>query len=127
MPPTGKFAGTSDMNERILRTADRLFYLKGIRAIGVDPIAAEIGISKRTLYNYFPSKDALIAAYLSRRSSPVPAPDLAGCGKSRDFEKMAMKRARYRNWDHIRSMGYGRAPGDEWQRNDDQSTFSAAC
>lgn len=56
-----------DMKERILQTADRLFYLEGIRAIGVDTIAAEIGISKRTLYNHFPSKDALISAYLERR------------------------------------------------------------
>jgi AcrR family transcriptional regulator len=55
------------MKERILETADRLFYLQGIRAIGVDTIAAEIGISKRTLYNHFPSKDALISAYLTRR------------------------------------------------------------
>jgi AcrR family transcriptional regulator len=57
----------TDMKERILQTADRLFYLKGIRAIGVDTIAAEIGISKRTLYNHFPSKDNLIDAYLKRR------------------------------------------------------------
>ncbi|WP_244486043.1 TetR/AcrR family transcriptional regulator [Bradyrhizobium viridifuturi] len=35
--------------------------------MGVDTIAAEIGISKRTLYNHFPSKDALIEAYLQRR------------------------------------------------------------
>jgi AcrR family transcriptional regulator len=62
-----------DMKERILQTADRLFYLRGIRAIGVDTIAAEIGISKRTLYNHFPSKDELIAAYLARRSVPLPA------------------------------------------------------
>src|ERR1700754_4317117 len=55
------------MKERILATADKLFYLQGIRAIGVDTIAAEVGISKRTLYNHFPSKDALIAAYLERR------------------------------------------------------------
>ncbi|VIO75489.1 HTH-type transcriptional repressor KstR2 [Bradyrhizobium ivorense] len=55
------------MKERILETADKLFYLQGIRAIGVDTIAAEIGISKRTLYNHFPSKDALIEAYLRRR------------------------------------------------------------
>jgi AcrR family transcriptional regulator len=55
------------MKERILETADRLFYLQGIRAIGVDTIAAEVGISKRTLYNHFPSKDALISAYLERR------------------------------------------------------------
>jgi AcrR family transcriptional regulator len=63
------------MNERILETADRLFYLKGIRAVGVDTIAAEIGISKRTLYNHFPSKDALISAYLTRRFKQVPASD----------------------------------------------------
>ena len=60
-------AEKTDMKERILETADRLFYLEGIRAIGVDTIAAEIGISKRTLYNHFPSKDALITAYLERR------------------------------------------------------------
>ena len=65
------------MKERILQTADKLFYLQGIRAIGVDTIAAEIGISKRTLYNHFPSKDALIAAYLERRfvhASPSDEP-----------------------------------------------------
>jgi AcrR family transcriptional regulator len=60
-------AAKLDMKERILQIADRLFYLQGIRAIGVDTIAAEIGISKRTLYNHFPSKDALISAYLMRR------------------------------------------------------------
>jgi hypothetical protein len=53
--------------------------------------------------------------------------DLTGCGKSRDFKKTAMTWARCRNYDHFRSMGYGRAPVDEWQPNDDQPTFSAAC
>jgi AcrR family transcriptional regulator len=72
------------MKDRILETADRLFYLQGIRAIGVDTIAAEIGISKRTLYNHFPSKDALIAAYLERRfvqpraSDKPPAEQILG-------------------------------------------------
>jgi len=63
------------MSERILETADRLFYQHGIRATGVDTIAAEVGISKRTLYNHFPSKDALIAAYLESRASPLPVSD----------------------------------------------------
>jgi AcrR family transcriptional regulator len=63
------------MNERILETADRLFYLRGIRAVGVDTIAAEIGISKRTLYNHFPSKDELIRAYLARRFTRAPTSD----------------------------------------------------
>ncbi len=66
-------AGKAGMQERILETTDRLFYREGIRAIGVDTIAAEAGISKRTLYNYFPSKDELIVAYLSRRVRPMTA------------------------------------------------------
>lgn len=68
-------AAKADMKERILETADRLFYLRGIRAVGVDTISAEIGISKRTLYNHFPSKDELIAAYLKRRFTVAPASD----------------------------------------------------
>ena len=63
------------MQERILDTAGRLFYGQGIRAVGVDTIAAEIGISKRTLYNYFPSKDELIVAYLSRHFIQAKASD----------------------------------------------------
>src|SRR6201992_2877661 len=79
-PKSAQRAGKSAMKERILATADRLFYLKGIRAIGVDAIAAEIGISKRTLYNHFPSKGALINAYLQRRfavAQPSETPPLA--------------------------------------------------
>ena len=67
--------GKAPMTERILRAADRLFYARGIRAVGVDTVAAEAGISKRSLYDLFPSKDALVAAYLERRFSPPPASD----------------------------------------------------
>jgi AcrR family transcriptional regulator len=63
MPSGGK----PSMKERILETADRLFYLRGIRGVGVDTVAAEIGVSKRTLYNHFPSKSTLVLAYLTRR------------------------------------------------------------
>ena len=66
--PSGETARAKiDMKERILQTADRLFYLQGLRGVGVDTIAAEIGISKRTLYNHFPSKESLVNAYLQRR------------------------------------------------------------
>ena len=64
------------MAERIMAAADRLFYQKGIRAVGVDTVAAEAGISKRSLYDTFPSKDALVAAYLRQRVQPLPASDL---------------------------------------------------
>jgi AcrR family transcriptional regulator len=63
------------MAERILETADRLFYQRGIRAVGVDTVAAEAGISKRSLYDYFPSKESLIEAYLERRCRPPPQSD----------------------------------------------------
>jgi AcrR family transcriptional regulator len=63
------------MAERILHAADRLFYRRGIRAVGVDTVAAEAGISKRSLYDTFPSKQALVAAYLRQRMQPLPASD----------------------------------------------------
>jgi AcrR family transcriptional regulator len=62
--------GRKSTSERILETADRLFYGQGT-VTGVDTIAAEAGVSKRTLYNHFPSKDALIVAYLQRRLRPI--------------------------------------------------------
>jgi len=70
-----RWAAKETMQERILDTAGRLFYGQGIRAVGVDTIAAEIGISKRTLYNYFPSKEELILAYLSRHFIQPKASD----------------------------------------------------
>jgi AcrR family transcriptional regulator len=50
--------------EKLFQTAARLFFQHGYRAVGVDTIAFESGISKMTLYRHFPSKDDLIAAYL---------------------------------------------------------------
>ncbi|MBG6185057.1 AcrR family transcriptional regulator [Arthrobacter sp. CAN_A214] len=54
--------------ERVLKTADRLFYEEGIHATGVDRIAAEAHVSKATLYTYFRTKDDLVTDYLHRRS-----------------------------------------------------------
>lgn len=52
---------------QILDTAAQLFYHHGIHAVGVDTIAAESGVTKRTLYNRFGSKDYLTVAYLQHR------------------------------------------------------------
>lgn len=60
-------AGTRD---RILGAANKLFYREGIRAVGVDAVAAEAGVTKRTLYYHFRSKDDLVAAYLAARDQP---------------------------------------------------------
>jgi AcrR family transcriptional regulator len=60
-------AGRPSARERILDTAYELFSRHGTRAVGVDRIIAECGIAKMTLYRNFPSKDALILAFLERR------------------------------------------------------------
>ena len=50
--------------DRIRRSARDLFYHQGIRAVGVDAIVAEAGVTKPSLYRTFASKDELAAAYL---------------------------------------------------------------
>jgi AcrR family transcriptional regulator len=64
--------GGTAVRERILAGVDRLFYAQGIKSVGVDAIAAELGISKKTLYRHFPSKDDLVIGYLRRRFRPLP-------------------------------------------------------
>jgi AcrR family transcriptional regulator len=62
---------TSDpTRERILDAANRLFYAEGIRAVSVDAVAEAAGLTKRTLYYHFTSKDDLISAYLQSRDQP---------------------------------------------------------
>lgn len=61
----------SDARERIVETAERLFYAEGVRGVGIDRIIAEAGVAKMTLYNHFASKDDLILAVLKFRESKV--------------------------------------------------------
>lgn len=56
--------------ERILTTANKLFYAEGIRAVSLDVIAEKAGITKKTVYYHFKSKDDLIEAYLASRDQP---------------------------------------------------------
>lgn len=59
-----------DTRQKILKAAKRLFYADGIRAVGVDAIAAKAGITKKTLYYHFKSKDDIITEYLVERDHP---------------------------------------------------------
>ncbi len=56
--------------ERIISAASRLFYSEGIRGVGVDAVAEKAGLTKKTLYYHFQSKDELVAAYLAARDQP---------------------------------------------------------
>ena len=57
----------SKARQRIVETAERLFYAEGIRSVGIDRIIAEAEVAKMTLYNHFSSKDDLILAVLQYR------------------------------------------------------------
>ena len=60
-----------DTRERIIQAADRLFYAGSIREVSVDRIAEQAGVTKKTLYYHFRSKDDLLAAYLEARHEPT--------------------------------------------------------
>lgn len=58
---------------RIIGAVEALFYEHGLRSVSVDSIAERAGVTKRTLYYHFESKDDLIAAYLAARDAPTVA------------------------------------------------------
>ncbi|WP_192180082.1 TetR/AcrR family transcriptional regulator [Mesorhizobium amorphae] len=60
----------SPTRKRIVDAATKLFYAEGIGRVSVDAIAEKAGLTKRTLYYHFKSKDDLIAAYLDARDQP---------------------------------------------------------
>ena len=64
--------GTVDadpIRERILDAAEELFYARGIQAVGIDAICAASAVTLRRLYQQFPTKGDLVAAYLARRDA----------------------------------------------------------
>ena len=66
-------AGEPSARERLLLAAALLTYERGIEATGVDAIARQAGVTKRTLYQHFRSKDELVAASLAMRNDPLVA------------------------------------------------------
>jgi AcrR family transcriptional regulator len=63
----------SAARERVLEAASRLFGREGVRAVGVDRIAAEAQVGKMTLYRHFATKDDLVVAVLEGRDGPARA------------------------------------------------------
>jgi AcrR family transcriptional regulator len=56
----------AEVRARILETASKLFYQRGVRAVGVDLVVEEAGVAKTSLYRHFGTKDDLVAAFLKR-------------------------------------------------------------
>ena len=59
MPP-------EETRDRVIDVATTLFHREGFHAIGVDRLSAELGMSKKTLYKHFGSKDELLVQVLDR-------------------------------------------------------------
>ncbi|MDD2737559.1 MAG: TetR/AcrR family transcriptional regulator [Methylomonas lenta] len=64
---------TRNLKEHILQTASELFYSQGIKSTGVDAIVKAAGTTKMSLYKYFPSKDDLVLAHLSKSRAAMLA------------------------------------------------------
>ncbi|GHC46468.1 TetR/AcrR family transcriptional regulator [Streptomyces cinnamoneus] len=60
-------AAGESVEDRVLDAAGELFYARGLQAVGMDAIRGASGVSLKRLYQLFPSKDALVEAYLRRR------------------------------------------------------------
>lgn len=50
----------SELREQVVKETERLFAQKGIKNVTMNDIAANMGISKRTLYEMFPDKETLL-------------------------------------------------------------------
>ena len=70
--------GGRGARRRILETATELFYHEGINATGVERLASEASVSKRTLYQHFPSKTAVVEEYLRTIQQGVGDPITPG-------------------------------------------------
>jgi AcrR family transcriptional regulator len=71
MPQRARKRGKSSeasVRDRLLDTADRLFYQEGVRAVGIDRVLAEADAAKASLYQHFGGKDELVASCLERRT-----------------------------------------------------------
>ena len=66
-PNAGTVTARRSAADRLCDTATNLFYTRGIRAVGVDEIVAETGVTKPTLYRSYASKDDLIVVCLQKQ------------------------------------------------------------
>jgi AcrR family transcriptional regulator len=60
-----------EREQRVLDAAAELFYARGVHEVGMDELIAATGLGKATVYRLFPTKDALIGAYLRRHAQTI--------------------------------------------------------
>ncbi len=74
---------TMDMKEKILEISRSLFVKRGVRDVNVDEICRNLGISKKTFYQYYESKEDLVGTMVDdhlHRMMEDFLSDISGCG-----------------------------------------------
>jgi AcrR family transcriptional regulator len=61
------------VRQRLLASADELFYNEGVQSVGIDRVIARADVAKATLYRTFGNKEHLVAAYLQARHHAMRA------------------------------------------------------
>lgn len=96
--------------DRILKSAYRLFYREGFARVSVDAIADATGVTKRTIYYHFKSKDDIVAAVLNSQHAFALErfKTWAGAGESAPTQTVENLFARLKAWaDGADYMGSG--------------------
>ncbi len=83
----------NDVRENILQVAIERMQQVGIRSVSVDDICHELGMSKKTFYVYFPSKDDLVQAILHKHEQKV-AHDLDNALSKRSITQVIVEWAK---------------------------------
>lgn len=72
----------------ILDAAARLVLVEGLSAVSMERLGRETGISKALVYNYFPSRDDLLAALLKREQDELRERGLGAVMRAQSYEDM---------------------------------------
>ena len=81
---------SEDQRAHIIKTAGELFFRLGIRSVSIDDICRELGMSKKTFYVYFASKDELVAQMLQTNLTYI-AGKMEELLQMKDFRKLVGK------------------------------------
>jgi len=81
---------SQDQRSHIIKTAGELFFRIGIRSVSIDDICRELGMSKKTFYVYFASKDELVEQLLSANVAHMEA-KMRTTMESSDFSSIVLK------------------------------------
>jgi AcrR family transcriptional regulator len=80
-------ADSRTARERLLASANELFYAEGVQTVGVDRIIEHAGVAKASLYNIFGSKEGLVDAYLASRHDATTEQLIAAVERHRSPRK----------------------------------------